>query len=182
VARSHSGWRSVRSHPARTDQIAKAAAAATDRLAAAGVPKPPWAAELAEPLQTSDHLRLRCVDRALGHRAEKPVTLEQVTPQAKDEIRYTYDFGNDRSTRSRGEGARPDPAETYPRCVGGRRAAPPDDCGGIWGYEELVEILTDPKHPHHKDRLEWLGWDDASDFDPAAFDPDEVNRDLAKRQ
>jgi len=62
----------------------------------------------------------------------------------------------------------------------GRRAAPPDDCGGIWGYEELVEILADSQHPEHHERLEWLGLDDASQFDPAAFDLDEVNRALAK--
>jgi hypothetical protein len=73
-----------------------------------------------------------------------------------------------------------DPTLAYPRCVGGRRAAPPDDCGGIWGYEHLVEILTNPAHPDHKDRLEWLGWDDATHFDPAAFDPDDVTKALAR--
>ncbi|MDQ7903477.1 plasmid pRiA4b ORF-3 family protein [Phytohabitans sp. ZYX-F-186] len=120
-------------------------------------------------------------NRELGHRAEKPVTLEQVAPQAKDKIRYVYDFGDDwvhdilvEKVLDR------DPTLTYPRCVGGRRAAPPDDCGGIWGYEELVEILGDPSHPDHEERLEWLGWDDAAHFDPAAFDPDEVNQAFTK--
>lgn len=120
-------------------------------------------------------------DRELGHRAEKPVTLEQVAPQAKDKIQYTYDFGDNWSHDILVEKVLDrDPTLTYPRCVGGRRAAPPDDCGGIWGYEHLVEILTDPTHPDHEDRLEWLGWDDASHFDPAAFDPDDVNKALAK--
>src|SRR6266536_283380 len=62
----------------------------------------------------------------------------------------------------------------------GGRAAPPEDCGGIWGYEELVEILADPQHPEHEERLEWLGLDVASRFDPAVFDVDEVNRALGK--
>lgn len=120
-------------------------------------------------------------DRELEHRAEKPVTLEQVAPQAKDKIQYTYDFGDNWSHDILVEKALDrDPTLTYPRCTGGRRAAPPDDCGGIWGYEHLVEILTDPAHPAHKDRLEWLGWDDASHFDPAAFGPDDVNKALAK--
>lgn len=116
-------------------------------------------------------------DRELGHRAEAPVTLEQVAPQAGDKIRYTYDFGDDWVHEIVVEKVLDrDPALTYPRCTGGRRAAPPDDCGGIWGYEELVEILADPQHPEHEERMEWLGLDDASQFDPAAFDLDEVNR------
>lgn len=120
-------------------------------------------------------------DRDLGHRAEKPVTLEQVAPQAKDKIRYVYDFGDDWTHEIQVEKLLVrDPTLTYPRCVGGRRAAPPDDCGGIWGYEELVRILADPRHPDHQERLEWLGLADASHFDPAAFDPDEVSRALAK--
>ena len=59
-----------------------------------------------------------------------------------------------------------------------KRAAPPDDCGGIWGYEELVEVLADPAHPEHQERLEWLGLADASQFAPDAFDAEAVNRRL----
>jgi hypothetical protein len=42
---------------------------------------------------------------------------------------------------------------------------PPEDCGGVWGYEELIEILSDPKHPEHEERLDWSG-----EFDPECFD------------
>ncbi len=120
-------------------------------------------------------------DRELGHRAEAPVTLEQVAAQAKDKIRYTYDFGDDWAHEIVVEKILDrDPALTYPRCTGGRRAAPPDDCGGIWGYQELVEVLADSRHPEHRERLEWLELGDASEFDPAAFDLDGVNRGLAE--
>src|SRR5205823_6181056 len=119
-------------------------------------------------------------DRELGHRAEAPVTLEQVAPQAGDKIRYTYDFGDDWVHEIVVEKVLDrDPALTYPQCTGGRRAAPPDDCGGIWGYEELVEALADLHHPEHEERMEWLGLHDANQFDPAAFDLDDVNRALA---
>jgi hypothetical protein len=122
-----------------------------------------------------------CADRELGHRAEAPVTLEQVAAQVKDKIRYTYDFGDDWAHEIVVEKVLDrDPELSYPRCTGGRRAAPPDDCGGIWGYQELVEVLADPKHPEHEERLEWLELDDASQFDPAAFDVAEVNRGLAE--
>jgi hypothetical protein len=118
--------------------------------------------------------------RGLGHRAEAPVTLEQVAPRAKDKIRYIYDFGDDWQHEILVEKVlERDPATSVlPLCTGGRRAAPPEDCGGIWGYAELMELVADPRNPDHQERLDWLGLDDASQFDPAAFDVDEVNRAL----
>ena len=85
---------------------------------------------------------------------------------------YTYDFGDywehkvtvekvlDGST-----------VATVPACVDGRRAGPPEDCGGVWGYEELLTILADPSHPEHAARAEGASpWGGAA-LDPAAFDP-----------
>jgi hypothetical protein len=121
-------------------------------------------------------------NQELGHRAEAPVTLEQVAPRATDKIRYTYDFGDDWEHEILVEKVldRDQSAPVHPRCTGGRRAAPPEDCGGIWGYAELVEVLADPRHPDHEDRLQWLGLDDPNQFDPAAFDRENVNRALTQ--
>jgi hypothetical protein len=69
------------------------------------------------------------------------------------------------------------PAEagrTLPACVGGRRAGPPEDCGGVWGYAELLSILANPRHPEYEERLEWVG----GFFDPEAFDPESFDDDL----
>ncbi|NES15737.1 plasmid pRiA4b ORF-3 family protein [Micromonospora sp. PPF5-17] len=121
-------------------------------------------------------------DRDLGHRSDGPVTLEQVAPAVKDKLRYTYDLGDDWEHDILVEKTTPaDPAIEYPACVGGRRAAPPDDCGGIWGYQYLIEVLADPNHPEHQDRLKWLGLDDASQFTPDTFDLDQVNQRLRAR-
>jgi len=60
--------------------------------------------------------------------------------------------------------------QTYPRCIKGKRACPPEDCGGIWGYKALLDILSDPKHEEYADRLEWLG----DSFDAEEFDPKDV--------
>lgn len=121
-------------------------------------------------------------DRDLGHRSDGPVTLEQVAPAIKDKIRYTYDFGDDWEHDILVEKTTPaHPAASYPVCVGGRRAAPPDDCGGIWGYQELIEVLTDPNHPEHLERLEWLGLDHSDQFTPETFDLDQVNQRLRTR-
>jgi Plasmid pRiA4b ORF-3-like protein len=119
-------------------------------------------------------------DAELGHSAEAPVTLKKVAPAANSKLRYTYDFGDDwehdivvEKVLDRNE------TVAYPRCTAGRRAAPPEDCGGIWGYADLVRILNDPADPEHRDRLEWLGLDDAADFDPDSFDADAVTSALS---
>jgi hypothetical protein len=67
----------------------------------------------------------------------------------------------------------------YPRCTAGRRACPPEDCGGIWGYQDLLETLADPGDAEHAELLQWLGLDAAAEFDPAHFDLGEVNEALA---
>lgn len=62
----------------------------------------------------------------------------------------------------------------YPICVAGKRAGPPEDCGGPWGYQELIEIMANPRHPEYKDRREWLqGKFAPEDFDPAAVEFDD---------
>src|SRR5208283_5849021 len=67
----------------------------------------------------------------------------------------------------------------YPRCVDGRRACPLEDCGGPYGYEELLEAWANPdtgEEGEYDDRLEWL--DD--DFDPEKFSVDKVNEELLR--
>ena len=67
----------------------------------------------------------------------------------------------------------------YPRCTAGRRACPPEDCGGIWGYQDLLETLAHPGHAGHAELLEWLGLGAAGEFDPGYFDLGEVNEALS---
>lgn len=62
----------------------------------------------------------------------------------------------------------------YPRCVAGENACPPEDCGGLGGYENLKKIIQNPRHPEHADMVEWLCIDDPEDFDPLRFDLSEV--------
>ena len=49
---------------------------------------------------------------------------------------------------------------------------PPEDCGGVWGYAEMLEILKQPDHEEYESNLEWLG----DEFDPEYFNKDEVNK------
>jgi hypothetical protein len=118
-------------------------------------------------------------DPELGHRDAATVTLKAVAPRAGARLRYIYDFGDDWQHDIMVEAVGPaDSDACYPRCTAGRRAGPPEDCGGVWGFAELLEILADPQHEEHAERLEWLGVDSAEEFDPAAFDLAEINRDL----
>jgi hypothetical protein len=118
----------------------------------------------------------------LGHRSAAAGRLDDVAVRGGDRLRYTYDFGDDWEHDVLVEDVlTAEPGVAYPRCSGGRRACPPDDCGGLWGYQELLEILADPGHEEYEDRLEWLGIASGSEFDPARFDVDEANRALSKR-
>jgi len=103
------------------------------------------------------------------------ITPRRVASQEGATFVYQYDFGDDwEHTILVEKILRPDPAVRYPVCVAGRRAAPLEDCGGIWGYAEPLEILQNPDDPEREERLEWLG----GEFGPAAFDLEGINRRL----
>ncbi|WP_433414827.1 plasmid pRiA4b ORF-3 family protein [Microtetraspora malaysiensis] len=115
--------------------------------------------------------RYGATDRELRINSASAKRLNQVAPGQGDRLSYTYDFGDGWEHTIVVEAVTtPEPGIAYPRCLTGRRACPPEDCGGIWGYDYLLEILADPKHEEHEDRLEWLGLDSADQFHPAAFD------------
>ena len=91
--------------------------------------------------------------------------------QEKDKADYWYDFGDDWFHLVVLEKILPrDPKQDYPVCLAGKMACPPEDCGGIWGYQNMLEVIKDPKHPDYEDTIDWLG----DDFDPNDFDPNDV--------
>lgn len=109
------------------------------------------------------------------------VRLADVAASAGDRIRYTYDFGDDWQHDITVEDVLPAaPGVAYPRSTAGRRACPPEDCGGLCGYQELLAILADPQDEEHAARLEWLGLDTAAGFDPAYFDLSYANESLSR--
>lgn len=115
---------------------------------------------------------------------EDAVRLSDVLSRKGQKLAYTYDFGDEWDHVVQLEKALlPGSAEAaavgqLPACLAGEGACPPEDCGGAWGYASLKEALADPDHEEHWDRLEWLGLDEPSEFDPAAFDLAEVNHRL----
>jgi len=95
--------------------------------------------------------------------------------ELNDAFLYTYDFGDYWQhvllveARLRAERGR-----FYPYCVAGERACPPEDCGGVGMFAELLAVLANPTDPQYSELLEWVD----PDYDPAAFDVRPVNRNL----
>lgn len=119
-------------------------------------------------------------DPDLGHRDERRISLARILEEPGDRLIYTYDFGDDWDHEVLLEQVhRAEPDALYPRCVAGKGACPPEDCGGAWGYMDLRALLADPEADGRDETLEWLGLDSAGEFDPAAFDVDAVNESLA---
>ena len=99
---------------------------------------------------------------------ERLVKLESVLQREKAHIIYEYDFGDGWMHRVTLEKILPtDVHQKYPLLIEGKGACPPEDCGGVWGYEDLKETLSNPDHEEHEEMLEWLG---VEAFDPTQFD------------
>jgi hypothetical protein len=92
-----------------------------------------------------------------------------------ERFRYVYDFGDGWQHFLCLEEILP--AEKQPRlpsCIGGARACPPEDVGGVGGYAQFLQALADPDHPEHTEYSQWIG----GAFDPDAFNLQETNERL----
>lgn len=95
---------------------------------------------------------------------------------AKRSFEYIYDFGDGWQHAIKVTKVdKPDPGWHLPFLVDGKRACPPEDIGGPWGYLRYLDAIGDPSHEEHEDMLEWGG-----DFDPEEFDRDQVNGELVR--
>jgi len=103
---------------------------------------------------------------------EQKFRLSQVAPEEKGKFFYEYDLGDGWIHQIVVEKILPG-AEggDFPVCLAGKRACPPEDVGGPWGYASFLEAVQDPAHEDHEDMLEWAG----EDFDPETFSPEAVN-------
>jgi len=105
----------------------------------------------------------------------KRVMLQDIAARKGARFIYTYDMGDGWEHEIRVEEIQEGEPEQV-RCLEGARSCPPEDSGGPYGYEELLEIIFDPKHPEYRDRRNWL----AEGFDPELFNVEIVNRSLKR--
>jgi hypothetical protein len=105
----------------------------------------------------------------------KRTTLQDVVVRKGARFLYEYDMGDGWEHEIAVE-AIEESSTSKVRCLGGSRSCPPEDCGGPYGYEELLEIIFDPQHPQYEDRKAWLG----DGFGPEEFDLPAINRRLGR--
>jgi hypothetical protein len=119
-------------------------------------------------------------DFGMDFKDDAQVALSELIPKSGRKPRwiYEYDFGDGWRHEVLFEGFPPnDPKAKYPLCLEGKRACPPEDCGGPWGYADYVAAIADPKHKRHKELLRWRG-----PFNPEAFEATKATKEMRKRK
>ena len=113
----------------------------------------------------------------------KPVTderfefLSKIASDAKRTFVYEYDFGDGWEHQILVEEISfAEPGVRYPACIAGQRACPPEDIGGVPGYEVFLQAIADPSHPAHAMYVDWIG----GEFDPEAFSLTKINQGLRR--
>ncbi|MCB2181623.1 MAG: plasmid pRiA4b ORF-3 family protein [Desulfobulbaceae bacterium] len=95
-----------------------------------------------------------------------------VMRKEKSKIKYEYDFGDgwmhDLVLEKK---LKFETDQQLPYCLTGRRGCPPEDVGGVWGYQEFLAIYQDEQHPEHNEMVEWAG----DYFHPENLDLEEIN-------
>jgi hypothetical protein len=105
--------------------------------------------------------------------------LSDILPKTRKRlaIKYSYDFGDSWQHEVLFEGCPPvERNAKYPVCLEGERACPPEDVGGICGYQEFLAAIADTKHEQHRDLLRWCG----GRFSPEQFDAEQATRAMRK--
>ena len=97
---------------------------------------------------------------------ERKIYLYDLVSNPKDNFTYEYDFGDGWNHKIVLEKTLPLDFSESPIVIKGKKACPPEDCGGIWGYSDFLEAIQNPKHEEHESMLEWVGGE---------FDPDELD-------
>jgi len=106
---------------------------------------------------------------------ETRVLLSALRLKPNKKFLYEYDFGDDWFHEITVEKVlSPDAGTEYPVCIKGKRACPPEDCGGPWGYMNFLRVINDPDDPEHQETVDWIG----GKFDPESFSVESVNRRL----
>jgi hypothetical protein len=104
--------------------------------------------------------------------------ISDLLKKEKEKIIYEYDFGDGWEHDIILEKILPfDNKKVYPICIKGKMSCPPEDCGGAWGYANMLKILKQPDHEEYESYIQWLG----GVIDPHDFDAEGINNVLTER-
>ncbi|MBI5613470.1 plasmid pRiA4b ORF-3 family protein [Candidatus Gottesmanbacteria bacterium] len=112
---------------------------------------------------------------------ERLIVIRSFLKRLPKQIIYTYDFGDSWDHEIKFERYVVSKIEaTYPMCINGSGACPPEDIGGMGGYGNFLEAVKYPKRKANRELLKWYGYEDQHEgiFDPTAFDLDGANSEL----
>lgn len=100
--------------------------------------------------------------------------LKKIFTAEKQKFTYIYDFGDDWIHSIVLEKILAEKVKMA-SCIGGKGCCPPEDCGGVWGYADLLEVLSNPQHEEYAGMREWLGLDEGEQWDVNEFDLELTN-------
>jgi hypothetical protein len=113
----------------------------------------------------------------VGETDYRRLRLSQLVPASRLIFRYEYDFGDGWNHEILVEKILDEePGKSYPVCLEGKRACPPEDVGGLGGYGHFLNVMRNPDHREHESLSDWYG----GPFDPEAFDLVSVNKALSR--
>lgn len=106
----------------------------------------------------------------------RKIKLSAMLKKEKDTLLYEYDFGDGWEHTLLLEKVLPVNLNTkYPVCLAGKMKCPPEDCGGVWAFGDMLKILKNPRHEEYQSYIDWLG----GEFDPKEFDLEMINKCLS---
>lgn len=108
----------------------------------------------------------------------KTIPISRIFSKEGDKFTYLYDFGDSWEHVITLEKIIPEVSMT-PELIDGKGVCPPEDCGGVWGYEDMKASLSDKDDPEYGELCEWLGLDENESWDPAAFDLNKAKKNLS---
>jgi len=107
----------------------------------------------------------------------RKIKLNQILQKEKQSFIYEYDFGDGWEHKIVLEKIIKGNIYKHPLCIDGQRSCPPEDCGGPYGYQDLLKIISNPNNDEYDEMMEWLG----NDFDPEHFDIELINERLKRK-
>lgn len=108
---------------------------------------------------------------------DRDVTLADLDLGSRDRLHYAYHFGEGWQVEVRVEKTIPvEKGLNYPVCLAGERAGPPEDCGGLDAFHDMLACIKEPDTDLGREWIEWLG----PNYDSELCDVEKINKALRR--